>query len=857
MRSTILLRLSIVAALSSSSLPAQAQEPRETARNPFLTVLHVDSEVVGAGGYVEVEETTVSIDGEAWDYGGRVFALFTRHQGQGPWLVVATSAAKPGGLFEFSGVGFPGPGDYDVVVGMLAPGSVETSTTIEDRHLVDKGVLSRRVQVRITGVPQRGAELTPLVEQVTPALVSFGPVALTPTKTAVVQPGGDVVISAPRLPGMGVYVVTQVPNTQRCFVDGPAAPGAAPGEWVRPVLLSVPGDPRQLRWQMRAVAIRAPFPEGETDCRRLWKLDALISPVVQLITEDSPDGSGDYRVPYVTIKQIGPHVVGDQSASGRAITLNQGAVLKASLARLPEGAQAAAVTRCSTSSTMRSHGPGIPEGQPLPDENPLGPKTTMIWSLEFSTPPTEENCTEFDVRVAVFAGPAPTDWFNVSGLNGKSVLSISTPVKVKVKEAKDAKTEIAVSRVGQTEVDTDPENEIEVGPSESVEVTTKGLRPYQRTAVCWSRQPGSTWRCAGMIPNGEKHLVPSVDFTGSGFAPGVPYVLMAIVTTSPPPAGLLTDEEFRQHIAIPSQPVLIRTREGLLGRLTRSFSRNGDGGSASGGTSDSAKARADGVPRAAGFNVPIWTPLVVLLMAALALGLLERKHGTVSPVFQGAADSLKRSYDSARNWFVFPEKINPGDLIAGLALLALAIFLIAAYYLKTYTEAVQILTHLPKTKSTGLAIWFITAMALVGIFVHFCSIFEKRNGYSGGLYMARLVLMFIGFILALLNAGLYFETFRRTAGGIAPPLAAMGFFAIAAVEAAWFFWITQLIYSNMGALAQRVAPLPVLAASGACRVIQRTLEMIPKDRSKEQEGHKAQNKDEHGDDADAGKGGNQ
>ena len=325
-------------------------------------------------------------------------------------------------------------------------------------------------------------------------------------------------------------------------------------------------------------------------------------------------------------------------------------------------------------------------------------------------------------------------------------------------------------------------------------------------------------------------MAPSVSFAEPNFEPGALFNLMAIVTTTALPATPLNEEELRRYIVAPSPTMRARTRSGLFsgwaGSISRMFGGKTPpppGGRGRGNQSGS------GPEAQQAMLLPWWAILPLALLALLlALAGLERKYGTVSPLFRRAADTFDRAYDAVRNWFVFPDKVNAGDLIAGLVLLALAIFLIATYYLGIYTEAVRILTHFSRPKSAGLAIWFITAMALVGFFVHLCSNFEGRQRYSGGLYMARIVLICIGVILALLNAGLYFETFRRTAGGITPPLAAIGFFAIAAVEASWFYWITQLTYPNLAALAPRLIPLPLLGASSGCRAVQRAFEIVPK-----------------------------
>ena len=450
-RTALLGMFLVVLGLVPASLPSPAQEQRDVTHAPFLEVLHVGTVAVGAGEHVEVEDTPVSVDGEAWEYAGRIFALLTRPLGHVQWRVAAISAARPGGFFEFSGVGFPAPGDYELMAAMFPPGTAEPGMIVEDRGLVDQGILSRRVQVRISGVPPRAEEPVPSMEPVVaPVLVSYGGEALSPAKTAIVRPGGDAVVRAlGKPPDKRVYVVTQVPYTNRCFVEGPAMPGAVPGEWVRPLLLAVRGDPRQLHWQMRAIEAPASLPEGEMDCQSLWRPDVLASPPVNLITDDTPDSAGDYRVPYVAILQIGTHPVDAQAADAPPIGVNQGVVLTAVLTRLPEGAQPAAVTRCSSGNPMKSHGPCIPEGQPSQENDPLGPKTIVVWSLEFAAPPPQEDCREFEVRVAVFHGPAPEDWFDASGLTGKSVLSISPPVRVRVKDAAVPGPEVTVSRVGQ------------------------------------------------------------------------------------------------------------------------------------------------------------------------------------------------------------------------------------------------------------------------------------------------------------------------------------------------------------------------------------------------------------------------
>jgi hypothetical protein len=231
-----------------------------------------------------------------------------------------------------------------------------------------------------------------------------------------------------------------------------------------------------------------------------------------------------------------------------------------------------------------------------------------------------------------------------------------------------------------------------------------------------------------------------------------------------------------------------------------------------------------GVPRVRSSAAPL--ALLLLLPAAL----LERRTRTVSRFWRLAADRLAAHAKDVSAWFLPPARIDLGELVLGLVLLAVMLYGIAAFHFDMQTVAVRAVTGLPTAKSAALAFSLILLTVLCGILLHLSAqMAAGRPGRVGRPIFVPLsvLLAFIAVGMAIFQGGLYFELFRQTAGGLMPALGAAAYFLIALVEAAGFFVITVLLVENMGGMATRLAPTPLVLTAAACRLLQRLFECVP------------------------------
>lgn len=840
------------------ALPLAAQRPEAPARSePSVLLLKVGTADVAGGQRVTVEEPLADLFGRAWDYEGGEFYALLRPPGDQRWYVGGFSVPEPGGVFNVTGVRFPQAGEFEVLVALLNPSSLTVGERVEEsRWRAQARAASERVLVNVEIPPsqaEEGAEEGALI-----SIMSVANVGVSSREVTPVPASGDVVIKlrgkAEEGKGRKVYLAVHIPYTDKCRILGPAGKGETPNVFtLQSVSLDAPGDPQQMQLELVAFSSERPVRVGPTSWQSFTQAEFTTSPTVMVVVEGKRPRSDSPRVPFLAITRVGRHVLGSAQEEGRGLSVGQGELLEVSeYERFPDGALPFVLTRPHGSNVWLVQGPLIPRGSRIGGDDDTAKRPLITWvlpGLRFERPdkrgPSSGN---YEVMAVLSTATYPNSWIASSSLSSKPIESVSQLVSVRVGEdAAPAELHLSITHVSGQE--TDPAGETLTGPSGSVHVDTQQELPKAYKVYVGKHPVGTpTWSFVEALENGSGHTVPDLSFTNPHAQEGTRYQLVAIVTDGTLPLVEVEYQDFLQHALATSEIVTVRYgKEPASGFLSGWFA------APAGEPAPPGPLPAQGKEESG-----MWGWLLFGLLVLALLTLLEWGLGTVSYISGKAADRIDRGRASSEHWFVQTEKINIAGFLLGVAILLLVLYVIQRYYITLYAAAIATVTTLPPQKSAGLAVWLILLTALLGVFIDLAfqrawrapqaepgqhgepgqhTSFYRGLGYS----LIGVAVLLMGF-----QALLYYSLFRKTAGGILPPLGGIAFFLIAAVEAVSFFFITDLMLGSGGAVVYRCGRMPFAISALGFRFMQRLFETVP--RRKKQERTKEQRPREAGED---------
>lgn len=805
---------------------------------------------------IVLTEAMAELAGEVWNYGPEdELAILFKPLGRGPWRIAATSEPEPGGFFQISGIRFPDLGDYELVAGLFRRGDLAPGGRVaEERWRTASRAVSRRLLVRVTALP-------PPLEEERPALavLAVGGVSVDPRQVTPVPARGEIVLRAQGLsPGTRVYLAILAPYSDRCYLHGPARPGAQRDRYVlQGISLEVPGDPRQGHLELIALASPEPLAAGPMSFQFFRRRNVLTSPTADVVVDERWAATNSGWVPYLAITRIGRQELDPVKPQKQPLAVEQGDPVEIGQSeRAPEGAKPSVLTRLRGSRFWLAQGPALLRGSRGGDDPGQGPPeaTWVLPSVRFENPEQTGEATgwgtpakgEFEVMAVLSTGSLPGTWIDSAALASGFIHSLSPPVVVRVRPAEPLpKPEISISRVGGEDVS--PEDETAVGATELVEIAARSdLPPPWRVYVARHPMGSSLWTLSETVPRGKERVVPALSFTNPHAEEGTRYQLMAVVIPGLLPAEQLEYDELVRSAVAFSEVVTVRYETGGLGgfksRLARWWAPEAPPAREGRGPSEPS-------PKEEWNMSWIWILLCCALAFLVILIFLEHRWGTMAPLARGAANRTESCRRSVQSWFEPLPKINPASFLLGMVILALVVYTIVFRYLQLYAEAVAVVLDLSPRESSGLALWLILLTALAGTFLELAS--EPAapttppaapgprprapHRDSEDHWLMRPVLgLAVGFLM-IFQAALYFTFLSRTAGMLLAALGGFAFLLIALVEAIAFFYITKLALSPSGVLAVRLGLSPLAMLELFFRFLAKLFESFPKRTPKNKE----------------------
>jgi hypothetical protein len=806
---------------------------------PWIEISRLGSTEIADERRVVLEEAIADLAGAVWNYDPEdEIVVLIKPLARGDWSVAAASRAEPGGLFNVSGLRFPDVGDYELIAGLFQSGDLPADSSVtEDRLRTRARASSSRIFVRVTApppsAPPEGAHAL--------EVLTVGGQSVTPEQATPVPARGEIVLRGRDLPrGSEIYLALFAPDSDLGYLRGPARRSFEPDCYrLQAVSLQVPGDPRQTRLELIAVAATEPLAAGPIRLRFLERRGLLTSPTVDVVIDERSLSGNSHRVPFITITRIGAHVLTSGEPPADPLAVAPGARVEiGQYDRVPEGARVWVLTRPRGSQLWLAQGPALLQGAASPDDLGQGAlQATWVWSnLLFEHPlilgelegedgavrPSEAESEEFEVMAVLSTAALPSAWIGEAELGSVFPQTVSAIVIIAVSTAGSIPPiDLTLARIGSRDVD--PETEIAVGSVERVEVALReALPPGLRVYVAWHPIDSPFWSLAEALPHGRSQVVPALAFDRDT-EEGARYQLFALVTR-----GVLAADELRYnellHAALVSSEVATVRYEtaGLFGFLSRL----------------APTLPASGIP---GRTVMSW--IVLLLLAGLPLLAVffigrhaARKidYDIVAGLARSAAERVDRALVRSRDWIPPPQQIDPASCLLGIVLLALMLYAIPRY-LPIYAEALAEVAGLAPKKSAALALWLVLVTIFTGIFLELANRPGKdsEEGREKRLSWAALLLGFILLVLATLQGGLYL-TFLEGKGSNenVPILGGIAFFLIAFVEATTFFYITKHLLPPAGTLLSLLLRLPFVLFALFLRFLAKLCEALHRKKEK-------------------------
>ncbi|HLK56587.1 MAG TPA: hypothetical protein VKU00_08485 [Chthonomonadaceae bacterium] len=829
---------------------AGTQEPDAAGEigQPTVSLKRVGPENVEGGQRVVLEQAVTDLFGTAWNFRNRKAVALIRPQGRQDWYVAGSALPEPGGVFDITDVRFPAGQDFELIVALANLQNFPDRTWIQESAWRNQP-LSQRVSIHVVSAQ---SDPNPGAWGAAVAVSSVAGQRVDTEQATIVPPEGDVVITGSQLPRRAkTYLAVHVPSTDRCYLYGPGSAQDAESYRIPGVSLEAPGDPAQLHLQLVAFATAQPVRAGPISWQSFQHAGYLISPAVEITVEGLAGVPHSDRIPYVAITRIGKEDPQLATANGGTMQALQGDSLEVSAyARIPEGALPFALTRLQGDSTWLCQGPMILRGAPQPPALQPTQRLLATWvlpSLRFEAPAqTDPGQGKYEVMVVFSTATLGNSWLDSASLTGQYIKTCSQIVLVRVGPVSVASPlHPVISRVGNRDVE--PGGETPVEAKGSVEVDLGEELPAALKVYVGTHPVGeNTWSFVEAIPNGKTCVVPDLMIADPNEAEGTRHQLIAIITRGDLPV-LRLEYPFTRYAASASDTVTVAYRHELLPTLTERFSSWVQSMAAGVGqpanTEISGAAAPTELEGSRGMSIAWWIiPLALLVIAIL----LEVFLSAVSIMAGQSANRMQRLYRGFREWLSPIPKPKPGHFLLGVVLL-IAFFYYINHYLPFYTAAIAGVFEMSKRESGGLAIGLVVITAVVGVLIDiFYRRYEaveaeatqrareeadRRAGAESqppplnaaaapgnvpasapdprqsapptprqniGFY--ELLTWLVGFLaigLLVFQGGIYFQFYRKAAGGSLPIFGALKAFCFACAEILTLFAATELALNTI------------------------------------------------------------